>query len=163
MLTDLRFAFRMLAKSPGFTAVVVPALAPGVGANTALFSVMDAMLLKALPVEHPEQFVELVRVKPGCKRMNLPYCVFERLKDDRTVLAGLLAYWEAGRTFRAQGESERVATHQVSGAFFTTLGATLLACVGTLLAVTPAAAWVPARRAEPASMAMLNCERGAIR
>ena len=57
MITDLRYAIRLLLKNPGFTAVAVLSLALGIGANTALFSVMDAMLLKMLPVKDPERLV----------------------------------------------------------------------------------------------------------
>src|SRR2546423_277685 len=57
MLADFKFAFRQLAKSPGFTAVAILSLALGIGANTAVFSLTDAVLLQSLPVKNPEQLV----------------------------------------------------------------------------------------------------------
>src|SRR5574341_2111038 len=65
MFQDLRFGVRMLLKNPGFTAVVVLTLALGIGANTAIFSLIDAVLLKMLPVERPEQLYLIQNVGPS--------------------------------------------------------------------------------------------------
>jgi hypothetical protein len=65
LLQDMRYGLRMLAKSPGFTAVVVLSLALGIGANTAIFSLIDALMLKTLPVRQPEQLVLLNWVSKG--------------------------------------------------------------------------------------------------
>jgi predicted permease len=116
---DLRFALRILAKSPAFAAVAILSLALGIGANTALFSLMDGMLLRDLPVRNPRELVEFVRADPGGAMMtNLPYPVFARFEQDRSVLSDVFAFRSSTLAFG----SERVTAHTVSGAFFRALG-----------------------------------------
>src|SRR5262245_59769787 len=100
LLRDLRYGFRQLLKSPGFTAVAVLSLALGIGANTALFSLVDAVLLKMLPVKKPEELVLLrwtvgeklpfvmhngtMSKDPATGRYNgvsISYPAFEQLRD----------------------------------------------------------------------------------
>src|SRR6266404_5552886 len=99
LLEDSRHGLRILRKNPGFTAVAVLTLALGIGANTAIFSVLDSALLKSLPVAHPEQLVVLTDPDAhggqfGSQtgdRSLLAYSEFEYLRDHNDLFAGLLA------------------------------------------------------------------------
>lgn len=123
VLQDASLGIRLLRRSPGFTVVVILTLALGIGANTAVFSVMDAMLLRQLPVRNPQELVEFVRFHPdGSMMTNLPYAVFEHLQKNTSVLSGIFTWTSDGRTFRAGSDSERVVVHEVSGSFFSTVG-----------------------------------------
>jgi predicted permease len=121
VLQDVSLGIRLLRRSPGFTVVVVLTVALGIGANTAVFSVMDAMLLRQLPVRNPQELVEFVRAQPGAMMTNLPYAVFEHLQKNTSALSGILAWTSDGRTLRARNDSERVVVHGVSGSFFSAL------------------------------------------
>src|SRR4029453_13256023 len=88
LTNDLRYAIRMLLKNPGFTAVVVLTLALGIGANAALFSVVNSVLLNPLPYPHPEQLVTLHRRLPNFDVASLPYPNFrDWQKENQTFSA----------------------------------------------------------------------------
>src|SRR5271155_4040866 len=84
LLRDVRYAARMLLRSPVFTAVALLSLALGIGASTALFSVMDALLLKMLPVKDPQQLVQL--------RSQISFPAFQKIRDRNQVFSGEFAY-----------------------------------------------------------------------
>jgi predicted permease len=120
---DLRYAARTLARTPAFSVVAVLSLALGIGANAALFSLMDVMLLRALPVKNPQELVEFVRAHPdGAMMTNLPYPVFEYFRRDHSVLSDVFAISWSSPVLRAGGTSERARAHEVSGSFFPSLG-----------------------------------------
>jgi len=138
---DLRFALRMLAKNPGFTLIAVLTLALGIGANTAIFSVLDSVLLRSLPVPHPEQLVTLSDPdehgssfgSEGGDRSLLAYSEFEYFRDHNEVFSGVfaadsslpqleVAITDSSSSTGAQKESARV--RLVSGDYFATLGVT---------------------------------------
>jgi predicted permease len=138
---DLRFAMRMLAKNPGFTLIAVLTLALGMGANTAIFSVLDSVLLRSLPVPHPEQLATLSDPdshgssfgSEGGDRSLLAYSEFEYLRDHNQVFSEIFAadsslpelevtLSDSSSSTGAQKESARV--RLVSGDYFATLGVT---------------------------------------
>jgi predicted permease len=123
---DLRYALRTLGRNPGFAAVAILSLALGIGANTAIFSLIDAVSLKSLPVKNPEQlfFIEKAGVPPSSKRSsNLSHAFFEQLRARRETLAGVC---EFGYSLRVNvvvdGQAEVAQAQQISGDFFATLG-----------------------------------------
>jgi predicted permease len=136
---DLRYAMRMLAKSPGFTLLAVLTLALGIGANTAIFSVLDSVLLRSLPVAHPEQLVTLSDPdehgssfgSEGGDRSLLAYSEFEYFRDHNEVFSKIFAadsslpkleitISNSSSSAGVQKESSRV--RLVSGDYFATLG-----------------------------------------
>ena len=90
---DLRYGMHMLLKNPGFTAVAVLSLALGIGVNTAIFSLLDAVMLRSLPVQHPEQIVNIAtREAGGEPHADFSYPLYAALRDRNDVLAGMIAY-----------------------------------------------------------------------
>jgi predicted permease len=120
---DARYALRMMRKTPVFTAIAVLSLALGIGANTAIFSLLDALLLRSLPVENPEQLTQIVRVHAQGKSATFWYSQFTDLYDNNTVFSGLTAFSPVGRsTALIDGQAEVVAPLLVSGNYYSVLG-----------------------------------------
>jgi hypothetical protein len=127
---DLQYSVRMLRKSPGFAAVAVLTLALGIGANTAIFSLTDQILLRELPVSHPEELVILRSPGPNHGRtwgdvdqgaQSFSYPMYKDLRERANVFSGLLACRRI--TVNVSGHVETQAAHAnlVSGNFFETL------------------------------------------
>jgi hypothetical protein len=121
---DIRFGLRMLAKNPGFTAVAVLTLALGIGANTAIFSLINALMLRVLPVRDPEHLVELLHQYPGEPRMNgFSWRSYEHFRDHNHVFSGLIGFAPSRFSVRGEGpESETVDSEYVVGDYFPVLG-----------------------------------------
>ena len=123
---DVRYALRTLIKTPAFTIVVVLTLALGIGANTAIFSLTDQVLLRLLPVKSPEQLVLLDG--PGAfqgrtfNNGTFSYPMYRDFRDQNTVFDGVIARFPAPLTMGSQGQSERVSGELVSGNYFEVLG-----------------------------------------
>jgi predicted permease len=124
MIQDLRFGLRMLIKHKGFTAVAVLTLALGIGANTAIFSVMNALMLRSLPVKDPGELMLLSSVDRNGPHYSLSYPLYEQLRDSGSNLSGLFAatsVWR--RPMIASGtEGEFIRAQGVTGNFFSVLG-----------------------------------------
>src|SRR5262245_26968986 len=127
---DLRYGLQMLRLNPGFTAVAMLSLALGIGANTAIFSLMDAVLLKMLPVKNPEQlfFLERSGVQRRLKEgSGLSYVFFEQLRARREAIAGGCAFDPSWRVnVVMDGQAEVAQGQLVSGGFCSTLGVNAL-------------------------------------
>jgi putative ABC transport system permease protein len=129
---DLRYALRALRRSPGFAAVAILSLALGIGANTAIFSLIDAVMLKSLPVRHPEELLQVMMGKQSYIGWNNP--TWEHLRDRQDVFSGIFAYGRWGFDLASGGEARSVHGAYVSGQYFDTLG--VQAVLGRTLAPT---------------------------
>jgi len=129
-LQDLRYAARTFRKSPGFAFVAVATLALGIGANAAIFALVDRVLLTLLPVRNPKELVLLRSPGPdqghgwsdGDPASSFSYPMYRDLRDQNTVFSGLLAEYPFDATVAAGGESERASGELVSGNYFLLLG-----------------------------------------
>ncbi|HEV8397911.1 MAG TPA: ABC transporter permease [Vicinamibacterales bacterium] len=121
---DLRYAVRTLRRSPGFTTVVVLSLALGMGANTAIFSLVDTLMLRPLPVSHPEQLVQVLSRYPGEPRLSsFSWRHYEHFRDDNRSFSELLAVSRVRLRVTGDGvEREAVDGEYVAGNFFRMLG-----------------------------------------
>src|ERR1043166_8579662 len=111
LLQDLRYGLRMLLKHKGFTAVAVLALGLGIGANTAIFSLVNSVLLRPLPFPDAERIVYLEGKNPssGISESNVSYLDFTDWSQQTDLFASAAAYWTGTANFGADGaEPERV-------------------------------------------------------
>ena len=130
-LQDIRYGLRMLVKNPGFSIVAVLTLALGIGANTAIFSLTDQVLLRLLPVQHPEQLVVLRSPGQNPGRIwsdsnddtvTFSYPMYKDLRDRNQAFTGLLARFPTAVSLSGQGATELVNAELVSGNYFEVLG-----------------------------------------
>jgi macrolide transport system ATP-binding/permease protein len=121
---DLRHGARMLRKNPGFTTIAIFTLALGIGANTAIFSVIDAVLFRPLPVNAPHELVDLYNNSPGemFEYAPLSYPDYIDFRDNNKTLGGLLGFAPNFLALERNGESEMVSVEAVTGNYFDVLG-----------------------------------------
>jgi predicted permease len=129
---DLRYAFRMFAKNRGVMVVIVLTLALGIGANTAIFSLIDALMLRWLPVPNPHELVQLRLHTPGARPSeSFSYPLARALADQKDIFAGVAGFSGFSFNVGPPGSVNRVGAAVVTGNFFETLG--LKPIIGRLL------------------------------
>jgi predicted permease len=125
LLQDVRYAIRILIKSPGFAIVAILTLALGIGANTALFSIINGVLLNPLPYPHPEQVIAVEGFAPGFGEASISYPDYLDWVRDNHSFSSLAAYKSFGSfNMIGQGQPERISDVRVTANFFSTLGVT---------------------------------------
>jgi putative ABC transport system permease protein len=127
---DVRYGLRMLAKNPGFTLIAILTLALGIGANTAIFSLLNQVLLRRLPVHNPQELVVLK--SPGPKHGHVwsdgddseifSYPLYKGLAKNATVFNGVLARYEFSASIASHGQTDRGSGELVTGNYFEVLG-----------------------------------------
>jgi predicted permease len=143
VLRDLKYTFRMLARTPGFTAVAVLTLALGIGANTAIFTLLDQVLLRLLPVRDPQQLVLLTMMGRhygsnwGGNAISHP--MFRDFREYNQAFSDMFCRFPNSASLSFGQQAERVSVELVSGTYFSTLG--VIPAMGRLL--TPADDIVP--------------------
>jgi putative ABC transport system permease protein len=122
LLQDLRYGFRTFVRQPAFALTAVVALALGIGANTAVFSVVYAVLLKPLPFAEPRQLIYLHDTYPAVPSASVSFPKFVALRDGARTMASLAAMAPASLTLTGRGDPVQASAMRVSGDFFTVFG-----------------------------------------
>lgn len=122
LVQDARYGFRILAKAPGFAAVAVLTLALGIGANTAIFSVVNGILLNPLPFHDGNQLVSLFEQIPNFKNGSISYPNFVDWRRMNTTFSAMAAYRSSGFDLSGEGEPEHLRGEMISHGFFEILG-----------------------------------------
>ncbi len=123
LLQDVRYGMRMLWKTPGVTAIAVLALALGIGANTAIFSVVNAVLLRPLPYKDADRLVAMSEDSPQVPQMSVSYPNFIDWREQNKVFESISAYQRGSFNLTGVDQPERLQGRSVSASFFGTLGA----------------------------------------
>jgi hypothetical protein len=143
ILRDLKYTFRTLARAPGFTVIAVLTLALGIGANTAIFTLLDQVLLRLLPVKEPQQLV-LLTMRGRHYGSNwggnaISHPMFRDFREHNEVFSDMFSRFPNSASLSFGQQAERVSVELVSGTYFSALG--VVPAMGRLL--TPADDVVP--------------------
>jgi hypothetical protein len=122
ILQDIHYAFRIMRKSPGFTIVAVLTLALGIGANTAIFSIVNGVLLNPLPFPHAQELTVVYEHTTNFEKSSISYPNFLDWQRTNSTFASMAAYRHEDFNITGSGEPERVRGGMVSAEFFPTLG-----------------------------------------
>jgi predicted permease len=126
LMEDVRYGLRSLRKNPGFTAVALLTLALGIGANTAVFSIVNGVLLNALPFHDPDKLVVLFESKPNFEKGSISYPNFLDWHRDNRAFTSIAAYRPDTFSLTGSGEAEQVRGEMLSADFFSIMGVRLL-------------------------------------
>src|SRR4029077_7990323 len=123
-IQDLRFALRMLGKNPGFTVVAILTLALGIGANSAIFSVVDAVLLRPLPYRDPHRLIYLsqVNLQTQTNGIFLSFPKYTQIAEQNRTMESVAAYFAATLNYVTKREPEALNGARATGNFFQVLG-----------------------------------------
>ncbi|MGC9951328.1 MAG: ABC transporter permease [Bryobacteraceae bacterium] len=122
LLQDIRYGIRMVAKAPGFAAIVILTLALGIGANTALFSVVNGVLLNPLPYRQPDRLVAIYARTKEFSPSSISYPNFLDWVRNQRSFSSLAAFRGENYNLTGMGDAERVKAEMVSANFFSVLG-----------------------------------------
>ncbi|MGH9688279.1 MAG: ABC transporter permease, partial [Candidatus Acidiferrales bacterium] len=122
LLQDIRYGIRLIAKSPGFAAIAILTLALGIGANTAVFSVINGVLLNPLPYRQPDRLVAVYAKTKQFTRSSISYPNFLDWVRDQRSFSALAAYRGDDYNLIGMGEPQRLSAEMVSASFFPLLG-----------------------------------------
>ena len=124
MITDLKYALRMLIKAPAFSIIAIVTLALGIGANSAIFSVVDTVLLRPLPFPQPEQLVMVWGSSPKQPnaKMTSSFPDFYDLREQSKSFSALAVYSNAGTVLKGAGEAQEVSGVAANGEIFDVMG-----------------------------------------
>jgi putative ABC transport system permease protein len=122
LASDLRYAVRTLGRAPAFAAVAILSLALGIGANTAIFTIVNAVMLRSLPVAEPQRLVQLTRLRGDGRPGALSYPLFTHFRDNVRSISGAFAQWHSEQAVSIDGDDELLMTAAVTGEYFAVLG-----------------------------------------
>jgi len=122
LVQDMRYGIRMIVRSPGFAAIAIFTLALGIGANTALFSVVNSVLLNPLPYEQPERLVAMYSKTAQFSHSSISYPNFLDWEQEQRSFSAMAAFREENYNLTGMGEPERVKAEMISADFFSVLG-----------------------------------------